>query len=91
MADFKKDANLRLKVVFIYFQVSRLQIVIKIYIQTHGNSHLVESITGDKPEQAGANYRGEDVLNTWDNRIQNFKVVTPGPTSAEAPVDDDEW
>ena len=65
--------------------------------QTLGNTNLIETITSLSAEKHG-NYYGEDVLNRWDNKIQDYKTKdehegdpTQTPVVGDVPVDDDEW
>ena len=54
---------------------------------------MIESVTSLSSEKHG-NYYGEDVLDRWDTKIQAVKgsgAQGPEVTSAEAPVEDDEW
>lgn len=54
---------------------------------------MIETITSQSSEKHG-NYYGEDVLNRWDGKIQDYKTKDehedPTPTT-DVPVDDDEW
>eukprot|EP00011_Vannellida_sp_DIVA3-517-6-12_P008441 CAMPEP_0114612618 /NCGR_PEP_ID=MMETSP0168-20121206/4713_1 /TAXON_ID=95228 ORGANISM="Vannella sp., Strain DIVA3 517/6/12" /NCGR_SAMPLE_ID=MMETSP0168 /ASSEMBLY_ACC=CAM_ASM_000044 /LENGTH=209 /DNA_ID=CAMNT_0001823605 /DNA_START=32 /DNA_END=661 /DNA_ORIENTATION=+ len=65
----------------------------RIRLKTLGDSYFVDTITNLTDAKHG-NYHGEEVLDTWDSKIQTAKQQEekeiPGP-EVDSEVNDDEW
>eukprot|EP01098_Paradermamoeba_levis_P000927 TRINITY_DN11050_c0_g1_i1.p1 TRINITY_DN11050_c0_g1~~TRINITY_DN11050_c0_g1_i1.p1 ORF type:complete len:222 (-),score=78.52 TRINITY_DN11050_c0_g1_i1:23-688(-) len=63
----------------------------EIKLKTKGNSVFVETITktSDKPSAANTNYRGENVLDAWTNKIGGAKSESAEKKKEDE--DDDDW